>query len=232
MSDPLTLPGMPRKFGIRDPLERCYTPDALAQACVDLLPEFDEWRASGAWTVGEDGSIVSKYDRPHGWSRRRPLNVLEPSVGGGAFVRALHRRWPELRPSVRGVDQDRGAAGLRDCFSPVVGDFLALDFDVKWKTDLVIGNPPFSSAEKHVERALMYSPIVAFVLPLAILGVKKWQPYLDDLYEVHPIVGRPWPKRVRETAFFIWRGKWEPIGPCSRRLTGEPARLCAPISTW
>ena len=48
---------------------------------------------------------------------------------------------------------------------------------------------------------------LSLILPLAYLGVGEWQPVWDSgvrLAEVHPIAGRPWPKRMRETAQFTW----------------------------
>jgi 16S rRNA C1402 N4-methylase RsmH len=65
-------------FGVGDVLDRCYTPDVLAADVVDTLDL-------------------------HG-----DPTVVEPSAGGGAFVRALRARLAG-RGSVIAVDVDPGA---------------------------------------------------------------------------------------------------------------------------
>jgi hypothetical protein len=169
MSD-LLLPGMAPSFAIGDPLDRCYTPDKLAQAIVDSL------------------AITS------------PQTVLEPSVGGGAFVRAVRRAWPDA--TILGVDIDPDAPGLALCDEVFIGDFLDHTLPTP---DLIVGNPPFKDALAHVAHAEFHDAM-ALVLPLAYLGVKSWAPVLDkrEPASVRPILGRPWPKRVRETAVYWW----------------------------
>lgn len=116
--------------------EAVYTPDWLARAVVELLP----------W---------------HGIE-----TVLEPHVGGGAFVRAIE----ELEPGVfvRTMDADPGAPRTYSGAWPhQVGDFLT---DVAYSGlifDRVIGNPPFSDAEQHVLRALVLADEVAFLMPVS-----------------------------------------------------------------
>jgi hypothetical protein len=65
----------------RDPLDRYYTPDALAEACL-------RFNAERLWT--------------------RPASTLEPCAGGGAFGRAALRLWPSV--VVQGCDPDTAAA--------------------------------------------------------------------------------------------------------------------------
>lgn len=159
-----------------DPLERFYTPDTLAAACLDRLPDLP--------------------DLPVG------ATVLEPSCGGGAFVRAARKRWPGVR--VLGFDLDPEAPGLRMVDEHVVGDFLER---TPAGVDLVFGNPPFGPALRHVEHALQVAERVAFLLPLGrIEGGGDWGPWLDrhPPEAVHPIAGRPWPRSVRGCGFWIW----------------------------
>jgi len=80
--------------------------------------------------------------------------ILEPSAGGGAFVRALveRRRAEGLTYRILAVDVD-AQASARDHLEPEHGDaFAVLDFlDVlawpeAWpsRVDLAVGNPPYS----------------------------------------------------------------------------------------
>lgn len=70
----------------RDKLDRYYTPDALAMACVAALTE-------------EGGDRI--------------LSALEPSCGGGAFVRAPQSAGCPP-PLLSGCDVDNKAIGLRE----------------------------------------------------------------------------------------------------------------------
>lgn len=118
----------------RDALDRYYTPPALAAACVDLLP-----LDAGA-------------------------EVVEPSIGGGSFARAL----VASGCTVWGVDRDEGAEGfgLIDPDRRVLGDFLATRIPCDW----AVGNPPYKDAEAHVRHALSVARVgVAFLLRLAFL---------------------------------------------------------------
>lgn len=125
------------------PLGAYYTPDVVASALIGVLPLVP-------------GDVC-----------------LEPSVGGGAFVRALRARGMK----VAGVDIDPAAVGLADCApaASLVYDFLASSDDrrlcgLQW----VIGNPPYEHAEAHVRRAIAITQRhVAFLLRLGFLESAK-----------------------------------------------------------
>lgn len=190
MSQPV-LPGVERNFGPRDPLERFYTPQAMADQLQERLLVW--WREHG----------------PE--ARTSPLCVVEPSVGGGAHVRAI-RQACRLQllptPKVIGVDLDPGATGLRVCDEAHVGDWPEVaDQVVDRGVDLVTGNPPFSKAREHVQAGLRVAPVVAFILPLNLLGVAKWAAIVGPdapLHSVFVTQGRAWGANVRETAMFVW----------------------------
>lgn len=128
--------------GERDVLDRYYTPQALADAIVAAIP---------LNAVHGDGYAV------------------EPSVGGGAFVRAVHKLRRGL--DVIGLDIDPNAEGLA-----VADDRAVVDF-ADWRPwgngpRLIIGNPPFRHAEAHIRHALsIVAPggTVCFLLRLAML---------------------------------------------------------------
>jgi hypothetical protein len=121
-------------------LEAHYTPDWLAEYVVDLIPR-----------------------RPN--IRKGPWLVVEPHGGGGAFLRALAHR---SDIAGRSMDIDPNCWAVREG-GAFVGDFLSSDSLAFRESDVVIGNPPFSNAEEHIDRALMLAPVVVFVLPVSRL---------------------------------------------------------------
>jgi hypothetical protein len=135
-TEPVLLSSAYRPDGARDELDRYYTPPELAAFLVGLLPI-------------EAG-----------------VRVLEPSVGGGAFLRAVQDRVPSA--DLVAIDVDPGAAGLALARQSFVGDFLTDDRPTHG-IDWTIGNPPYRDAEAHIRRALDVSRDVAFLLRLAML---------------------------------------------------------------
>lgn len=141
------------------------TPDNVAQACVDRL-------------------------LPN--QRTRVARVLEPSVGGGAFARAARNRFPGC--FVTGVDIDTEVTGYADCDT-----YTAIPFEkyvaCHGEFDWIIGNPPYSQAQEHVEHALSMGPKegVAFLLRLNFLGGQKRREFWDREWPttVHILSRRP-----------------------------------------
>lgn len=151
-----------------------YTPDALAEALVGLLPP----------------SVIMQ--EPH-------ARVLEPSVGNGAFVRALVKHNPklwidtcDLAPT--GVSIDTVYTG-----SHTVGDFLNMRKPLFAPGySLILGNPPYKHAEEHIAHALSMiydDAIVAFLLRVGIMEGKKraafWHGPGACLEHVHVLAERP-----------------------------------------
>jgi predicted RNA methylase len=184
-----TLFSAPDGLGpVGDPLGRCYTPMPLAEAIVASLPD-----------------------------RTGPITIVEPSVGGGAFARALRRRYSDAL--VIGVDIDPAAEGLAACHASKVGDWptIARYWDrlrpCYGPVDIIAGNPPFGRAVgldvtiAHVHACLDVAEIVSLLLPLPYLCGsefdvvwKRQRPFV-----VHRVRARPWPTRLREVAVFEWR---------------------------
>lgn len=191
----LAFPGRPDVTvgaSVGDELDRFYTPARLAEVIVDAL------------------------------AMEAPRTVLEPSVGGGAFARAVLRRWP--RVALCGLDVDPQALGQKWC-----RDFAVMDASTAHLApayDLIVGNPPFGDALAHVQAMLDLRPqVLAFILPWSHWGVDEWQPLLRGPMRpaiVRPIPGRPWPDSIRETAVYEW---W----PCSAR--GQDTRI-VPLPEW
>jgi hypothetical protein len=92
-------------------------------------------------------------------------SCLEPHVGAGAFAHALLRRgavvWAQdIDPAAPYIAEHGGH----------VGDFLTEQHpgypdQHAW----IVGNPPFTGFERHVDRALELAPRVAFLLRLAAM---------------------------------------------------------------
>lgn len=84
----------------------------------------------------------------------QPALLLEPSAGSGAFVRAAWNRWGHVGTIV--VAHDIRPECKRDCMDNGA-DYWLLDEicpDFSGKADLVVGNPPFSLAERFVCESL------------------------------------------------------------------------------
>lgn len=164
--------------GAHDPLDRFYTPQALADAVVDRLSP-----AALSW-------------------------VVEPSCGGGAFVRALQRRGC----LVLGCDLDPEADGLRRsdlAWAGALESFPGSAGPLAW----AIGNPPFGSDPdylglQHARICLKHAPSVALILPWSWLGLPpamaclRDAPVPDEVWPIHP---RPWGDHLRESAVWVWR---------------------------
>ena len=146
----------------RTPLDAYYTDPAVAMACVAVLPALI------------DGVLV------------------EPSVGGGAFARAMRARWPGRQ--IVGVDVVETPPGAVDCDAcqrcdwPSWGPFTPVA--------AIVGNPPYSHAEAHIRHALAVvrpGGTVAFLLRLAMLEGQKRAAFWREFppVAVHVLSKRP-----------------------------------------
>ena len=183
--------------GERVALDAYYTPDDVAARCVAALPE----------------------------AAMQVARVLEPSVGGGAFVRAVRAvaaaRWgPMACIPIRVCDVNPEAPGLVGEHTSWVGDFL--DMPVSAPYDLVLGNPPYRDAEAHIRHALAHvgrGGHVAFLLRLAMLESERRRPLWREHppIAVHVLTRRPsftgGGTDSAAYAWFVWR----------RGYTGAPS---------
>jgi len=95
--------------------------------------------------------------------------ALEPSAGGGAFLRAMQARLGAERVWANDVDRSVAARALATPGRWRTGDFASLRAPTghfQW----VVGNPPYSEAEAHARHALSLAPCVAFLMRLQWLG--------------------------------------------------------------
>lgn len=112
--------------------------------------------------------------------------ALEPHAGGGAFVRALSAAGAVVL--ARDVNPD--APGLACADSASVGPFLEV---TATDASVVVGNPPYRDAERHIRHALSLAPRVAFLLRMGILGSRGRAPLWRDWppARVWVVQGRP-----------------------------------------
>lgn len=121
-------------------------------------------------------------------------HVIEPSAGGGNFVRAARRRWPAAH--VTAIEpRPEAESGLRPITQRVIVDtWEATSVEIPDGPLLIIGNPPFSFALRHIalalermgqREAIRPEPRwLAFVLPSAFLhGIDRY----EALYSREPI---------------------------------------------
>lgn len=182
MSQLALLPGLARReVGLTgDELGRFFTPDDLALLCCGALAEIAPL----------------------------PRLVLDGSVGGGAFPRAVRRVAPRVH--VTGIDIDEQAEGRRYVDEHHVDDFTTRDIE-PMTYDWTVGNPPFTgmTALPHILQARRVTRhAVGLILPWSYIGgVDCWSPLFFREHKpmlVCPITPRPWGDSVREVAFYMW----------------------------
>ena len=158
--------------GERIALDAYYTKDEVARAIVERVSLMGVNSKIEDSFAGRAGRVVCEQFKPR--------TILEPSVGGGAFVRACREVWPDIQ-EIHGCDVDGGAAGLDDCRRYYVGDFIESE---SWcKYDLIIGNPPYRHAEEHIRHALtLLAPggVCAMLLRVGFMGSKKRRAFFAD----------------------------------------------------
>lgn len=168
-----------------------YTPSDVARACVQVVSPLIAYRQS----------------------------VLEPHAGGGSFFDELFFQRPDVQLAVNDVNPatpSLSIAVLRGV-EATSGNFL----DMTEKVDWVVGNPPYTDAQAHVEHALsLANEGVAFLLRLAFLESAKRHPFWQENppYQVHILSKRPsftgGGTDSAAYAFFIWQ-KRRPQAPAT-----------------
>lgn len=194
----------------RNAADAYYTPDALALAITDALRD----------RLG----LVPDY-------------VVEPSAGGGAFLRAIHSTWPAASiEAVEPTTPQTGPLTVGALPRGILHSTTWEDFPCVVPPDLIVGNPPYNlpgdgrgdnptTAERHVMLAMERLPEgghLAFLLRLAFLSGGG---RIRRLYSQHPLRAL-WPVTPRpsftgggtdgsEYGVFVWRKGWQ--GECDVR---------------
>ena len=107
-----------------------------------------------------------------------PPTIIEPNVGGGAFVDAALQSWPGA--NIHGCDIRAEAIEYLKPRATVAVRFEQRDWlDAEWdfvRADLILGNPPFHDAQQQIEtslRRLNPRGHLAYVLRVSMLGAKE-----------------------------------------------------------
>jgi len=96
-------------------------------------------------------------------------HIVEPSCGGGAFLRALQDCDAEIS-KLTGIDlQPTDEAGACDA-TIMTTDWLSVEQHSLGKVDCIIGNPPFKDAEQHIRHALELAPTVIMLVRISFLA--------------------------------------------------------------
>lgn len=141
---------------MRDPLDRYYTPFALARSCVSV------------W-----------------WEHAQVRAAFEPSMGGGAFVEALRAHGVtvagcDVDPDALGLRAVTSST-IRD-FATMSRDECARIMGQP--VEAVVGNPPYDHAEAHVRHAIdVADRHVLFLLRASFLGSRR---RIRGLWREHP----------------------------------------------
>jgi len=179
----------------------------------------------------------------HGYGIAAAGKILEPSAGTGAFVSAAAEVWRPETIVYNDINTDLMLrdhllrAGSHAQFTIAQqSDFLLMPSTGDY--DLVVGNPPYSEAEKHIRKALTMiheDGFVAFLLrvnflagiertaglwaehPHEFMGVLDKRPKFVDGYRINKKG-----KRVKkgtdscEYAVFVWRKERPEYEPVTR----------------
>lgn len=168
-----------------------YTPPALALAICERLRD--------RWFVD-------------------PAVVVEPSAGRGAFVAAARATWPGARIIAIDVDARCRVPCLRAGASAFVrGSWPRLARQLaggRGGSLLVVGNPPYRQAQRHVDAAreqLIAGDVLAFLLRVNFLGATKradWWRDARDFMRTDTVFPRPSFRKkgndATEYALFGW----------------------------
>jgi hypothetical protein len=130
--------------------------------------------------------------------------VLDPCVGLGAFSNAVRALCPDAK--LRTIDEDP------EVDADIHGDFLAVP--ARGSFDLVVSNPPFSLAQRFVEKSLgLCDPrgCVAFLMLVQFLGstgrrefFTQYPPSSVEVIRPRPSFSDDGASDMREYALFRW----------------------------
>lgn len=182
----------------RDPLDRDYTPNWAADLAVARIDRVLSNRPAMAafdpkCPVGREygNHPAGVQDHSYGGGpvlsctcTHNPRTVWEPSCGGGAFVRAARRHWPDSKILATDIDPEVFKGRARRGGVSVASDRIIegadgavcidiLDTDESG-IDLVLGNLAFKHAEEHLRHLFSQDHrVYAFVLRLGFLASAK-----------------------------------------------------------
>jgi len=149
-------------------------------------------------------------------------NILEPSAGQGAFVRAVKASVPDTYICAIEPRFECLPALQKSNIDSVIPCTLEQVPDSYWERwghfDWVIGNPPYTLAQQHIEllmERLAPGGRLAFLLRINFLGAQKRHQFWQDYSPKHIWVLSERPSftgggtDMTEYAFFLWEKGFE-----------------------
>lgn len=159
-----------RATAVRRELDFYPTPAWMVDHLLDRL----EW-----WPEAYRAQQRATYS---GSPPARPPRILEPCVGAGNIVNAIHRRYPETLFMTNDIDPDRDAHFHLDATEPAGNAYEDIKDNPLWThrgrvPDWVVTNPPFSEAFDIVRHAVETATVgVAMLLRTTWLEPTKTGP--------------------------------------------------------
>jgi hypothetical protein len=151
-----------------------------------------------------------------------PHFVWEPACGPGAIVRVLRDHGHTVIASDI-VDYANGEHFVLDFFSVLAANAVSA------QTGAIVTNPPYQLAEKFVQRALEFSPLVIMLLRLAFLESVRRTDILENsgLARIHvfrkrlPMMHRagwtgPRASSAMPFAWFVWERGYQGLTTIDR----------------
>ena len=121
-----------------------------------------------------------------------PATILEPTAGGGAFVKAARAAWPGAMIEAEDVDPSCEAP-CRAAGAHVFLKARPLEENSSTQFRLIVGNPPYQDVEEHVRKALArlrWRAHAAFLLRLSFLEPTRKRLDLPAWRWALPVAGR------------------------------------------
>ena len=186
------------------------------------LPNDERAKNDAYYTPDLHARALVRWLSQHVYAGQDPQRILEPSVGGGAWLRACRDQWPEAH--LRAADINSDAAGLSLADRARVGDFMALDLE---SADLIVGNPPYGDEDLDraaararlvawIDRSRELAPVVGYLMRSTFLGAMDRLEWWQRRPPTDVIVVLPRPawegpgKRAAtdrvDSLFIVWRG--------------------------
>lgn len=186
------------------------SPEALAaevaqeRAARVGLPNEERAANDAYWTPDQHARGIVRWLDERFFASTPPARVLEPSVGGGAFIGPIQETWPDAR--VEAIDVDPLAPGLQYADSSTAGDYMEIITTGRY--DLCVGNPPYrEDLVAWIERSRRSARVVAYLLRASFAGgVERQEWFSGSGKPSHVVVLSP-------------RPKWE--GPGARKQTDQ-----------
>jgi len=134
--------------------------------------------------------------------------TLEPSCGSGSFVRPLLKKTEH----VWALDTDPGAAGLKLVKASRNADFLRASFPDAHRPHWIVGNPPYTDVQDHIQHALDIATVgVAYLLRINLLAARKRVDFWNENnpHTIYIVTPRPsfthGGNDMTEYGFYVWR---------------------------